>query len=219
MWWHLSPTSRAPYLGGFLDHYGAEMRVWLWAARKHRLDGILVWQADYWTSDAAYPNYPIQNPWIDPMSWAPEDRSEVGARGAWGNGSGRFLYPPNRDPERSRSPLLEAPIPSIRFELLRDGIEDFEYFWLLEHELQRARSLGVDPALCDRVAQLLEVPEDVYADPTHFATDPGPIHKHRRKLAEAIEELAALRSAPTEAAERTAGAAPAPEVAGRSGSL
>jgi hypothetical protein len=191
-WWHLCNSPRAPYLTGFVDHYGTAMRLWLWATWKYGLDGIVVWQANYWHSDAVYPGPRRQNPWDDPMSWGPEDRSRVGARGAWGNGDGRFLYPPNRDPERNRARILDPAIPSIRWELLRDGIEDFEYLHLLRQEVDRLMASGVDPALWRDAETLLEVPDDVYADRTHFATEPGPIHQHRSKVAMAIERLGDL---------------------------
>jgi hypothetical protein len=192
MRWHLCNSSRAPYLAGLIDHHGTAMRVWLWATWKYGLDGIVVWQADYWHSDAVYPGPRRQNPWEDPMSWGPEDRSRVGARGAWGNGDGRLLYPPNWDPERNRARILDPAIPSIRWELLRDGIEDFEYFHLLRQEVDRLTASGVDTSLWREAEALLEVPEDVYRDLTHFATEPGPIHRHRSQVAMAIERLRGL---------------------------
>ena len=191
VWWYLCTGPKAPYFTLFLDHYGTEMRLWSWETWKYGLDGILVWQTAYWTSSAAYPEPALQNPWQDPMSWVSSYNLPDGGRRPWGNGDGRFFYPPNRDPVNDRATYLEGPVPSIRWEALRDGIEDYEYFWLLRAEIERLREAGVDPAVYQQAEGLLEVPEDVCTDLTHFTTTPEPIHAHRARLAEAIEELRA----------------------------
>ena len=64
----------------------------------------------------------------------------AGHIGRWGNGDGRFLYPPRRDPETSVEPNRDAPINSMRWENLRDGMEDYEYFWLLQQAIQQAET-------------------------------------------------------------------------------
>ena len=189
MWWYLCTGPKAPYFTLFLDHYGTEMRLWLWETWKYGLDGILVWQTNYWTSGAAYPDPALQNPWQDPMSWVSSYSSPTGARRPWGNGDGRFFYPPNRDPMNDRTKQIEGPVPSIRWELLRDGIEDFEYFWALREEIARLKESGADPSVYQEAEELLEVPSEVCADLTHFTATPEPIHRHRAKLAEAIERL------------------------------
>jgi hypothetical protein len=189
VWWYLCTGPKAPYFTLFLDHYGTEMRLWLWETWKHGLDGILVWQTNYWSSGAAYPEPALQNPWEDPMSWTSGYSTAAGVKHPWGNGDGRFLYPPNRDPLHDKTKYLEGPVPSIRWELLRDGIEDYEYFWLLKQEIERLKASGTDPSVYREAERLLEVPSDICADLTHFTTTPKPIHQHRAKLAEAIERL------------------------------
>ena len=192
IWWYLCTGPKAPYFTLFMDHYGTEMRLWLWETWKYRLDGILVWDTNYWTSDAAYPGGDTQNPWEDTMSWTSGYSTPAGQRLPWGNGDGRFFYPPNRDPSVDKTKYLEGPIPSIRWELLCDGIEDYEYFHLLRSEIERLKQSGADPATYRDAEKLLAVPSDVCTDTTHFTTTPEPIHEHRRKLAEAIEHLAVL---------------------------
>ena len=204
IWWYLCTGPKAPYFTLFLDHYGTEIRTWLWETWKYGLNGILVWETTYWTSEAAYPGGKVQNPWRDPMSWTSGYGTPAGQKQPWGNGDGRFLYPPNRDPEMDKtkhlvlrsegaSPLrrvaLEGPVPSIRWELLREGVEDFEYLWLLRAEVERLKQAGADPASYREAEGLLEVPADICTDTSHFATTPEPIHRHRAKVAEAIEEL------------------------------
>ena len=190
IWWYLCTAPKTPHFTLFLDHHGTEIRVWLWQTWKYGLQGILVWQTNYWTSEAAYPPPQLQNPWQDPMSWVSGYDTPAGVRQSWGNGDGRFFYPPNRDPARDvATKYLEGPVPSVRWELLRDGIEDYEYFWLLREEVNRVRQEGADPSSYQEAEKLLEVPADVCVDPTRFATSPEPIHAHRARLAKAIERL------------------------------
>ena len=55
-WWYVCTGPKAPYCTLFIDHPGTELRVWLWQSWKRKIDGILVWQTNYWTSSAAYPD-------------------------------------------------------------------------------------------------------------------------------------------------------------------
>jgi hypothetical protein len=188
-WWYLCTQPKAPYFGLFIDHYGTELRLWAWETWKFGLDGLLVWQTMYWTSGNAYPGDQMQNPWQDAMSWTSGYGLQPGEHRPWGNGDGRFLYPPNRDPGTDQTKYLEGPVPSIRWELLRDGIEDYEYLWLLQQEVDRLRKSGVDPGVYESAAVLLAVPSEVCESLTEFTSSPEPIHAHRAKVAAAIEEL------------------------------
>ena len=59
--------------------------------------------------------------------------------------------------------------------MLRDGIEDYEYFAILSR---------LNPE-----CPLLKVPKEVYSSLTSFTADPAPMKAHRKKLAMAIEKL------------------------------
>ncbi len=108
--------------------------------------------------------------------------SPSGGGGYWGNGDGRFIYPPNVDPNSEHEPILCGPVDSLRWEMLREGLEDYEYFALLKR-LLREKPDG-------EAAKLLTVPEDVMVSPRDFNRDPQAMYSHRRALAEAIERLA-----------------------------
>jgi len=192
LWWYLCTGPKAPYFTLFLDHYGTELRLWSWETWKYGLDGLLVWDTTYWTSSTAYPEPTLQNPWEDPMSWTSGYGTPRLSKQPWGNGDGRFLYPPNRKPIEDKRTFLDGPVPSIRWELLRDGIEDYEYFYLLRSEIARLKQAGADPKAYQEAEKLLEVPPDVCTGLTQFATTPEPIHAHRAKLAAAIEKLRLL---------------------------
>ncbi len=189
-WWYVCCGPKAPYATLFIDHPGTELRVWLWQTWQRGIDGILVWQATYWTSPTAYPDraHP-QNPYEDPMGWV--SGGEPGARRPWGNGDGRFLYPPEAAADgRPAASVLDGPVDSIRWEMLRDGIEDYEYHAELKRRLD-AKGASLDPARAAALRALLEVPADITTDLTHFTADPAPIERRREALARAIESIPA----------------------------
>ena len=167
-WWYVCMQPRAPYATLFIDHPGTDLRVWLWQTWKARVSGILVWETVYWTSKSAYPDS-RQNPYEDAASWADSIRYN------WGNGDGRFLYPPRACFDEGKNPVLQPPNGSMRLEILRDGIEDYEYFAILSR---------LDPK-----NPLLEVPAEVSESLVRFTVRPEPIKAHRRKMAREIERL------------------------------
>ncbi|MCP5525256.1 MAG: DUF4091 domain-containing protein [Verrucomicrobiales bacterium] len=194
VWWYICTGPKAPYVTEFIDHPGTELRLWPWQSWQYGVTGILVWATIYWTSPLAYPDS-LQDPWEDPMSWVSGYGRPVGTRSPWGNGDGRFLYPPRRDPNTATEPCLDAPISSIRWENLRDGMEDYEYFWLLDQEIKRVAALPRDSLelVLAEARGLLVVPEEVSKDLTHFTTDPRTILAHRDKIARMIETLTKQR--------------------------
>ena len=109
--------------------------------------------------------------------------------GPWGNGDGRFLYPPCHPPESVGDPCLSPPVNSLRWENLRDGMEAYEYFWLLKQGVERAAAAGVNSSLLGEARRLLVVPPEVSRDVTHFTTDPRAMLAHRDRIARMIEQL------------------------------
>ena len=188
VWWYICTGPKAPYVTEFIDHPGTELRLWPWQSWQYGVNGILIWATIYWNSPVAYPPPVLQNPWKDPMSWVSGYGTPVGTRNPWGNGDGRFLYPPRRDPNASNEPCLDGPVSSIRWENLRDGMEDYEYFWLLKQRMERAQADRKN-SLVNEARKLLEVPENVSRDLTHFTVDPRKILEHRARIAEMIERL------------------------------
>ncbi len=189
-WWYVCTGPKTPYCTLFIDHPGTEMRVWLWQTWQRKIVGILVWQTNYWTSSAAYPDreHP-QDPYEDPMGWVSGYSTPQGTRRAWGNGDGRFLYPPEAASDgRPTSPVFEGPVESVRLEMLRDGIEDYEYLALLRRLLETRAAQLTDEQQA-KYRELLTVPAEITSDMTTFTTDPAPIEQRRREIAHAISDL------------------------------
>jgi len=197
-WWYICCGPKAPYCTLFIDHPATELRVWLWQTWQRDITGILVWSTNYWTSSAAFPDaeHP-QNPYEDPMSYVSGYSTPAGAKRHWGNGDGRFVYPPLSAALPGISgpePVLEPPVASIRLEMLREGIEDYEMLYLLRGLLQKnGGKLSAEQRRS--VEALLEVPAEITSEMTVFTTDPTPIYHRRRQVAQAIEQLMALQPA------------------------
>jgi hypothetical protein len=97
---------------------------------------ILVWESTYWISRDDIQ----QNPYLDPMGYVGGSRPEE--KKYWGNGDGRFVYPPLAAAAPGISgaaPVIEPPVASIRWEMLREGIEDYEYLWMLRERIAAKR--------------------------------------------------------------------------------
>ncbi len=184
-WWYICTGPKVPYCTLFIDHPATELRVWLWQTWQRKIDGILIWETNYWTSHAAYPDPKApQNPYEDPMGWTSGYSTPEGKRLPWGNGDGRFIYPPEAAANGNPSePILDAPVDSIRLEMLRDGIEDYEYLAVLKQRLSNSSRSSKD------FSQLLVVPEDITKSMTEFTKNPAPIEKRREEVARAIEQI------------------------------
>ena len=190
-WWYVCTGPKAPYCTLFIDHPGTEMRIWLWQTWQRNIEGILVWQTNYWTSPVAYPDKP-QNPYADPMGWVSGYSTPKGEKRPWGNGDGRFIYPPVSAADANPpQPVLEGPVDSIRWEMLRDGIEDYEYLAILKR-LLKAKNTKLSASQRNQYSALLEVPEEITKDMTTFTEDPAPIEARRDEIARAIAKLSRL---------------------------
>lgn len=160
VWWYVCTGPRCPYANNFIDHPGINHRIRFWQADKYGLDGDLYWSLTYW----------VQNPWEQAMSIPPD------GKGTWGNGDGRLLYPPQ--PQKPTEPLVAPSIPSLRLELLRDGIEDREPLVFLS-QIQHARN-GYNSVLARKVRS--EVLNNLISSLTVYEQNPFLFYLNRLKL-------------------------------------
>jgi hypothetical protein len=105
----------------------------------------------------------------------------------WGNGDGRFLYPPNKNPGREVNKFLCGPVDSVRWEILREGIEDYEYFRLLEQAVRGAPPDKRD--LAKKGEYLLRFPGTIFTGGREYTQDPSVLLEYRRRIAELLDEL------------------------------
>lgn len=188
IWWYVCTGPKAPYATLFIDHPATELRVWLWQTWERAIDGILIWQTNFWHSDEAYPDVP-QNPYEDPMGWTTGYSTPTGAKRPWGNGDGRFIYPPLAAADgQPEMPVFDDPVSSIRLEMLRDGIEDYEYCVILRDLLGKHKE-RLSAEEIKKYQMLLEVPDTITQSLTEFTWNPAPIETHREAVARAVEVL------------------------------
>ena len=185
--WYICTGPRAPYIGSFIDRPATDLRVWLWQSWQNQVQGVLIWQTNWWTSSKAYPEG-LQNPYMDSMSWNDGYGTQVGEKRPWAAGDGRLLYPPEACFDGGQGPVLDEPVTSIRLEAQRDGIEDYEYLVLLKKLLAQKRGT-LAPEQVAHYEKILEVPGEISAGLTTYTTDPAPIVARRQELAKAIEIL------------------------------
>ena len=181
LWWYVCTGPRAPYTTGFIDHGGAEFRTWLWQTRRYDMAGTLYWSSTVWCDAMKAPGYPARNVYETPVFF-----NESGNE--FGNGDGLLVYPPRAAYEPGTGPLLSDPVTSLRLTAWRDGLEDVEYFKILEKALAEKRS-KLTPAERKQFEALLEVPADVAVSLYEYNKLPDALERHRAKLARAIERL------------------------------
>jgi hypothetical protein len=182
VWWYVCTGPKAPYPNNFIDHPGIEHRIRFWMAWKYGVQGDLYWDTTYWTNDDVFPPPHLQDPWNDPMSY-----NYSGSVGMWGNGDGRLLYPPRSWSDGQTR--VEGPTPSIRWELIREGIEDYEYLWMLRDAADRLDAIGGEKDLVSGARELLSLPEPLFSSLTSYTDDPTLLQSHRRQVARMLERI------------------------------
>ena len=97
------------------------------------------------------------------------------------NGDGFLVYP---------GPY--GPVNSIRWETIRDGIEDFDYLVLFNKRYRRLLAKGGHEALLERAANASDI-KALVPDLVSFPRDPKNLHDRRDQIAKAIVELGTVR--------------------------
>ena len=88
------------------------------------------------------------------------------------------------NPNIDKATFLTGPVPSIRLEMMRDGIEDYEYFSILEKAIKNAG--GERSRIADDAVKMLNIPPPIYTNETTYSKYPHDILNYRKKIAEYI---------------------------------
>jgi len=142
-----------PYANWLADHPLIESRVFWWQAYEQKIDGILYWGLNIW--DRQNNERRIQPPKGPLLDFS----ITTGGEYDWLHGDGVLLYPGE-----------QGPIGSIRLANLRDGLEDYEYLWLLA---EKQKNVEQARQACLPVTESL----------TRFTRDPGKVISHRDAIA------------------------------------
>ena len=102
------------------------------------------------------------------------------------NGDGFLLYPG----EPIGHPGL---VSSVRFEQAREGVEDYEYLYLLRRLIAEAKAAGRDTTPAEQAmkqaAELVSIPNAGGRYSSKILPDPEAVYEVRQSLAAAIEQL------------------------------
>ena len=123
--------------------------------------------------------------------WETPDCYGIGKTGPefFASGDGILFYPHNRRPNEDKETVYTGePIPSIRMEINRDGIEDYEYLKMLDELIPRMTEADSAAA-----RDLLVLPESVFMDDDadhpekYYIQDPQFLLERRQQIAILIE--------------------------------
>jgi len=178
LWTYVCCGPTPPFANFFVDQPATAHRVLFWQARKAGATGLLYYCVCSWSGlpsaawgEKCFPDVPIHL----------RDHWTLKRLGV--NGDGLLVYP-GRD---------MTPIPSIRLEMIRDGIEDYEYMALLERAVKKARALPKarrpSPETLTEAVRLTRVPDAISRSLTDYTDDPTVIRSRRRRIADMIERL------------------------------
>jgi hypothetical protein len=160
--WYISCDQKYTQPNYFIDAPSMDPVMVPWITRRYQMQGILYWTINYWSL--------TPNPWLDPVTFL----SGFFCSDGWVlNGEGSLIYPGSHTNRFTDQDNVDGPVSSIRFELLREGIEDYEYLWLLE-------SLG-DREFADGIVA------DMVVDVSTFSRNAASLLKSREKMAKRIE--------------------------------
>lgn len=171
LWSYVCLAPQGIYPNRFVDYASIRNRIIFWLSWTLGLKGFLHWGYNHW---GAWTNCPVGirvSPWTDP--------------------SGASVHCQDNNPLPAGDPFIVYPgeqsiCPSLRWEVIRKGMEDFEYLCLLE-DLAADSTPG--PAR-DRAARLLErVRTDIAPDPARHTHDAELLLATRGEIGRTIADL------------------------------
>jgi hypothetical protein len=167
VWWYICIEPKKPYANWLIEYDAIDARSLMGLQSvKYQPDGFLYYAVNRWPLSKK----PItEGPYTD---WETRSFGEC-------NGDGSFIC---------AGP--DGPLSTIRMENIRDGIEDYEYFWVLGQEiskLEKSPRLEASSAL-NRAREAAKVGDDLVRSLADFSKSPEALYAKRRQVAAAIME-------------------------------
>ena len=165
VWWYICCSPKSPYANWFVESDAIEARLLMGAmTEKYRPDGFLYYSLSIWNKNKPIESGPFTR-W-NPVSWTTY------------HGDGSLLC----------SGPGGKPVPTIRLENYRDGLEDFAYACILEACLKRH---GNGPRASDdwqaQAKAALDVPSSLLTDLHTYSRNPADVYRWRERMAALIE--------------------------------
>ena len=180
LWTYVCCGPKPPYANFFVDEPATDHRVLFWQIRQAGATGLLYWCLCWWNG---IPNAASGKPCFPDV---PIHLKDHGPTKRYKANSDGFIAYPGKD---------YAPLSSIRLEVIRDGIEDYEYLARLSRLVARAKALPAerrpDDETLARAEGLCAVPESISRTMTAYTKNPARIFDRRKAVGDMIEQLAA----------------------------
>lgn len=167
VWWYICCGPHHPYCNMFVEYPAIEGRLLMGAqTAKYRPDGFLYYQISIWNAQKPITSGPFTD-W-DPRSWTTYH----------GDGSWTCVGPDG------------TPLPTIRLENFRDGLEDYAYAVILEHIIQayeaKPQLTAEEQAWLKEAKAALAVPEKLVKSMSEYSREPAELYAWRNRMARAI---------------------------------
>ena len=175
IWWYVCSSPRPPHANFLVPQPAIEHRMLFWQTWQHEVTGLLYGSVNRWTDGPSRPGTSTR-PRTKRWPQAPFPLPHFG--------DGVLVYPGPR-----------GPLPSLRLEVIRDGIEDYEYFYLLRGLVEKGSRQGWHDSRAVDLAQArkaLTIGPEIAKTLTDYSRSPQALQRARVHLA---EQIVALRRA------------------------
>lgn len=152
MTWYISCDQIYPQPNYFIDAPAMDPVMVPWITEQYKMTGFLYWAANFWTE--------TPNPWLDAVTFI---SGYLCSDGYVLNGEGSLLYPGDFVKRYTGQPNVDGPVSSLRFELLREGIEDYDYIQMLKNAGQKEFADSIVNQLVIDVSTFSRNVDDLYA--------------------------------------------------------
>ncbi len=169
VWWYICCGPHHPDANWFIEYGAMEIRLIMGAmTAKYRPDGFLYYELSIWNKNKPITSGPYTK-W-NPVSWTTYH----------GDGSIFCVGPKG------------VPLPTIRLENYRDGLEDYAYTCILEdivgqYQAKESTLTKKERTWLSKAVKALEVPGLLVAARADYSDDPAVLYAYREQLAELID--------------------------------
>lgn len=183
VWWYIACDPRKPYANWLMEYPSLDARLLMGTMSwKYQPDGflyycILRWKEDLKDEQGKWHSKFLINP---AMTGAPLTNWSGRSYHSY-NGDGNLIYPGTSEP-----------LPSIRLKNIRDGLEDYLYFRLLNDACNDSSFMSLQwrkEAMTE-----LKVESTLVKSLTEFAVDPGILLRKRERIAQLLDAYTIQKS-------------------------
>ncbi len=181
VWMYVCCVPCETYANFFIDEPAIDHRILFWQLWQKNVTGLLYWSTTWWIglngAASGKPHFPDTPIYM---------KNTIVAQKLKNNGDGLLIWPgPN-----------ETPYPSIRLEIIRDGIEDYEYLAILKSLVKRIKETGKNISQKEKIKKIISSAEKLISVPptiskrfNDFTHEPEILLNRREKIANTIEQL------------------------------